>query len=426
MPKDILLVEDSVTMAKITKDILEKAGYNVTLAENGQDGLGKLNGYTPNLIITDVDMPLMDGYEFTRRVRASKEYNRIPIIILTSRDKVADIVQGLESGADNFLKKPYKPQELQSLVSTFFEIKEKCNLDSIGDLDGRIPNKKQIYKLLIETSNELEKTKCELEEYSKNLEQMVKDRTCELEKAYEDLKELDAVKMDIISNVSHELKTPLTIIKFCLEESLEETDDEDRNSLLKKALKNVTRQHEIINDLIEIAMVEKENVQENMDIENINLNSLVEEVLDFKDDVIKKNEINIKIAVDKKIEVYGNRSKMRRVFINILDNAIKFNQKSGVVKIEGNKVFNKILVAIEDTGIGIKKSDLARIFDPLTQLDPSASRRYEGAGNGLTVAKKIIEIHGGKIWVESWVGEGSKFYFTLPVRRKSQEILLTD
>jgi signal transduction histidine kinase len=129
-----------------------------------------------------------------------------------------------------------------------------------------------------------------------------------------------------------------------------------------------------------------------------------------------QNEVEIKTSIQKDLpKVRASEEELKHVFLNLLDNAIKFNKRGGEVLIKARKKDGYIEVSVEDTGIGIAEDQLEKIFEPLTQLDPTTKRRYGGTGMGLTIAKRIVEMHGGKIFVESELERGSKFIFTLPV-----------
>jgi len=145
---------------------------------------------------------------------------------------------------------------------------------------------------------------------------------------------------------------------------------------------------------------------------------VISRALEAKEEFAQSKDVSIDVEINYRGEAFIDSPKLQRVLMNLIDNAIKFNRRDGKVKICVDKRNGELLFSVSDTGIGIPEDKLEEIFKPLTQLDPSSTRYYGGTGTGLAVAKKIIEAHGGKIWVESKPGEGSTFYFTIPLRSK--------
>ncbi len=232
--------------------------------------------------------------------------------------------------------------------------------------------------------------------------------------AYEKVKEADKVKSAILANVSHELKTPLTIALGMIDIAMDEKNDEERKNMLIKAKKSLLRQLKIIEDLIGLAQIEKGEFIRTISF--IRLDEIIEECIRELKEKATEKEIKI-IALLTPIRVSVDRVEIKHAILNLLDNAIKFNKKGGKILITLRRKEKDIEVCIEDTGVGISKKHLKKIFEPFYQVDMSIRRKYGGTGLGLTIAKRIIELHGGKIRVESKVNKGSKFCFTLPIVR---------
>lgn len=239
---------------------------------------------------------------------------------------------------------------------------------------------------------------------SKNAEKKLKE-------AYEELKSLEELKSNIISNVSHELKTPITIMQGSIELIFEVEDPEEKKDLLDLFIGSIKKQEKIINDLLVIAQPGLNPEKIPQDLNDI-LNEVIKERIQFAE---KEGIIIQKRSEDDLPLVPLDRKKIFVVLENLLDNAIKFNRKNGGVTIQALMKDNHIEISVEDSGIGIDVENENKIFTPLTQLDPSSRRKFGGTGSGLAVAKKIVESHGGKIWVKSRPGEGTTFYFTLPI-----------
>jgi signal transduction histidine kinase len=192
---------------------------------------------------------------------------------------------------------------------------------------------------------------------------------------------------------------------------MEEEDPEARNELLKKAVKALARQNDVIEDLITISRIQKKEIK--LDLKITNLVDIIKRCIKDKEELASKK--NVKITLEYKEIPYINADEkyLRHAILDLLDNAIKFNRDGGKVWIKVERKNSEVEVIIKDTGIGIPVDKLEEIFKPLTQLDPSTTRKYGGTGMGLTITKRIIELHGGTIKVKSKIGQGSEFSFSL-------------
>jgi PAS domain S-box-containing protein len=234
--------------------------------------------------------------------------------------------------------------------------------------------------------------------------------------AYKELKTIDEVKTNIIANVSHELRTPLTIASTAIGMAMNEEDKDERLKLLKMANNAFNRQNRIIGNLIEVARVQKKEFV--LNIEDINISEVATLAVWELKPTARDKGIQIGLDLLPDIVVKADFEEIKHVFLNLLDNAIKFTGKGGRVKVSAEIKGGMAEVSVEDTGIGIPEEFHDKIFDRLYQVDATPTRRFEGTGMGLAVAKEIVEAHGGAIWVESEVGKGSRFVFTLPMPEK--------
>jgi PAS domain S-box-containing protein len=237
-----------------------------------------------------------------------------------------------------------------------------------------------------------------------------------LEKAYDELKTLDVLKTDIISNVSHELRTPITIAKGALEFAQDEEDMERRNKLLKLAMDALKRQNRIVGDLIEAASADRGKRKVELTI--VDLTHIITLVSSGVKPAVTKNKIKMDVRLQEDLPlVKADAKELMHVFRNLISNAIKFNREGGEIVVEAGEKEGVAEVCVSDTGIGIPEDKLDKIFDRLYQIDPSSTRAYGGTGMGLAIARGIVEAHGGRITVESELGKGSRFCFTLPIAR---------
>lgn len=234
----------------------------------------------------------------------------------------------------------------------------------------------------------------------------------ERKRAYEELKSIERLKSNVIANVSHELKTPITIMEASLELAAESEDQSEREGLIETCLRALKRQEGIIDDLLAIG--EMRNIKPHKEPEN--LGNLIEEIIHQKIKFAEGRGIKIEAWISPGLESIDiDIKKIRHVLGNLIENAIKFNEDNGKITIKAEKKDDSVEISVSDTGIGIREEDMGKIFQPLTQLDPSTKRKYGGTGTGLSVGKTIVEAHGGKIWVASKFGQGSTFHFILPI-----------
>ena len=240
----------------------------------------------------------------------------------------------------------------------------------------------------------------------------------DLKRAYNDLKTLEKMKDEFLSNISHELKTPLTSIKSA-QELLMEAVEGDQRELITIIDRNVDRLDALIGDIL--CYTDMQQLPLELKKEELDLSRMIDTAVKVLSMKAFDMEVTIDTTVNEGLKVYGDKKSVYKVMFSLLDNAIKFNKKGGLVTLEGMKLDEgRIRVTISDTGIGVPKERQNKIFDRFYQLDGSTKRKYPGAGMGLSLAKAIVEKHSGKIWVESEVGKGSKFIFEIPKDGETQ------
>jgi PAS domain S-box-containing protein len=234
-----------------------------------------------------------------------------------------------------------------------------------------------------------------------------------IKKAEELLKEMDRRKSAFVANVSHEFKNPLAIIRESLIQVLQRLAGEinvKQERLLENAKNNIERLIRLVTDLLDISKIEAGKIE--LRREMVKIGSLVEEIIEDNNIWISKKQLTVKKDIPQNIGLlWADKDKLTEVIINLLGNAIKYTFFGGniTIKLKGTK--NEIRFEISDSGPGIAKKDFDKLFDKFERL---TVERQEGTGLGLSIAKDIIELHRGKIWMESELGKGSKFVFTLP------------
>jgi signal transduction histidine kinase len=248
-----------------------------------------------------------------------------------------------------------------------------------------------------------------------------KKRAEELAKAYDELQALDRLQQEFVQNVSHELRTPLTFIKsyveLILEEAMGELNESQRNSLQLVA-RRADAMTRLIHNILSLQQVEMEPLQP----ASVSLAEVATTVLESAEAAATKADIVLKAEIPETLPlVWADRSYLEQVFDNILGNAIKFSPDGGKITVCIKEEGEYLRVAVSDTGIGIPSDQLERIFERFYQVNGSPTRRFGGTGLGLALVKKTIEAHGGEVWAESQEGQGSTFFFILPILRDGEE-----
>ncbi len=247
------------------------------------------------------------------------------------------------------------------------------------------------------------------------LERRVEQRTRELTRAVEELKRVSKRKSDFVSAVSHELRTPLTSIKgyasILLSKSLGEIP-----LPIQERLKKINRHSDelvhMINDLLDISRLESGRTT--LKRQPHNLKELVDSIIDLLSMQIKNKSLTLSVDIPPDIKVLVDRSQVERVFVNLIGNAIKFTPEKGTICLRAKLINDSVQVDVIDTGIGIPKEARETIFEEFYRVDNPINEKVKGTGLGLSLVKNIIEVHRGRIWVESQLGVGSTFSFLLP------------
>ncbi|WP_094227299.1 PAS domain-containing sensor histidine kinase [Methanolobus psychrotolerans] len=224
-------------------------------------------------------------------------------------------------------------------------------------------------------------------------------------------------KRQFLSNVSHELRTPLNLIigySDLLYEDYAGTTNEGQKQYLDIIKRSGNRLLLLINSMIELSSIEEGNIR--IDIKEFSAPVIIKDIENSTLPMAKKKQINLEFELDENIEtIHADKNKIKTILYNLINNAIKFTPENGDIKISISKDEKMLKVSVKDTGIGIEKYDMDKLFQPFTQIDSSLSRKFEGAGLGLMIVKEFVEMHCGNIQVESEINKGSNFTFVIPL-----------
>ncbi|HJR77178.1 MAG TPA: ATP-binding protein [Nitrospiraceae bacterium] len=375
----ILIADDNADMRAYLVRLLADE-YRVISAYDGADALEKTRRAAPSLVVTDIMMPVMSGHDLLKAIRCDDALRTIPVILLTARAGTEARVESLEAGADDYVSKPFNEEELHA----------------------RIKNQLRIHR----QEQELEAKATQLQElYS------------QLEGTNAELRKLSLRKSELVSIVSHDLRTPLAAIDGFVENLMDEiagplTDKQRR--YLDRIKNNIGRLVRMINDLLDLSKIEAGTLR--LELKPFAIAELVETVAENLRGLAKKKGISLPgISVEKSLLIRGDPDRLTQVLTNLIQNACKFTPAGGEVRLEvmtDEPGFASVCVA--DTGCGIPLAEAARVFEKFYRGTASHGEA-RGAGLGLAIAKHLVELHQGRIWVDSTPGQGSRFCFTIPL-----------
>lgn len=401
---DILVVDDTLANLKVLTTLLDEAGYHVRPVNNGSLALQAVHASPPDIILLDIRMPEMDGYEVCRELKEDDKTQDIPIIFVSAQHDIQDKLKAFEAGGVDYITKPFQLEEVRIRVET------QLNL-----LNFRRRDQEHI-KLLAKENAVRKEVERELRKYQEKLEDLVVERTADLEKALEQERNMRAqlIHADrlasmgrLSASVAHEIKNPMQSILGCLGLA-EEAVDEGRNAdkyffVARDAVHRVTNILGRMRDLNRPS----EDTRRTADI-----NQVIEQVVSLIEKHFKDSQVEI--AWDKKEDlpdIWMMPDQINQVFLNLLLNARDAMPNGGSVFIQTRetKAPDGVQIDFIDEGIGIKQADLERIFEPFF------TTKEEGTGLGLAISFGIIEHHNGRISVESQAKMGSKFSVWLPI-----------
>ena len=393
----ISIVDDNPSNLKVLYTYLKSAGFEVLVAEDGATGIEVIEHSHPELILLDVMMPGIDGFEVCRRLKANAETKDIPVIFLTALSETINKVKGFEVGGVDYITQPIENEEVVARVRTHLIMMrmQKRLQKQNQKLQTEIERRKQI-------ENKLQSSKQLLQQNNDNLEQTVADRTAELSSSNHDLEQFAYI-------ASHDLRQPLRKIRMCTEYLAEDYSDcfDDRaESYMGYITKSIDRMYLLIDDLLTYSRVGKPK----KDDRAVDLNTVIEDCLE--DLSIAIEDTNATINYSKLPIIETNPREVRQLFQNLIANALKFTRgKDPQINITATEQGNRWLFSVADNGIGIEPQYSDKIFQMFQRLHND--EEYEGTGIGLAICHKIVNSRGGEIWVESQPGEGSTFHFTL-------------
>lgn len=435
----ILVVDDSPTQMEAARGVLERNGYEVHTARTGEEALELVLSRRFDLVLSDVVMPGLTGYDLCRRIKREVA-EPPPVVLLTTLSDPRDIVRGVECGADNYITKPYQPAQLADRIRHVIDnhrLRDQASaggpvsVNFLGETYSIESDPPQILALLLSSFEELIRTNAALQESKQQLaaahERELRREQDARAQAEADMHRLEALKQkaeaatrlrdEVLATVSHDLKNPLGTIytSSALLLEMEMSPDAQRRQL-EIIRRTATRMDRLIQDLLDVSRMEAGRFSVEPKAEPAS--SLMVEAKDLLGSIAEARGITLEIEQPPAdLVVRADRNRVLQVFSNLIGNALKFTADGGRVTVRATATADHVSFVVEDTGIGIPDDALARIFDRFWHGGEGG-----GSGLGLAIAKGIVEAHGGEIRAESGAG-GSRFTFTLPVAAVGEHVV---
>lgn len=361
----LLVVDDNVNNIQVVGSILKEAGYKLAIAKDGKTALRLALQMAPDLILLDIMMPEMDGYEVCRHLKNDSSTASIPVIFLTAKSETDDIVKAFETGGIDYITKPFKKEEL-----------------------------------LVRVKNHLELVA------SKKIIEWQKD----------ELAILNASKDQLFSIISHDLRSPLGAIKSFLNifsvsnKTFTKADIDEIVALLKQ---NVDQTYSLLDNLLMWARSQQDAIE--MKKVSLGLKALVDSSVVLLKELAVAKQIELLNLVPENMLAFADENMLNTIVRNLISNAIKFTESKGKIICEAKFEETVIRISVTDTGIGMPKEIAEGIFDQHSYNTHYGTAGEKGSGLGLKLCSTFVQMHGGEITVDSIEGEGTVFSFTLPL-----------
>lgn len=375
----ILVIDDELGIREGCRRVLAPLGYSVEVAENGAEGLRKVREWSPDLVLLDVMMPDITGIDLLEPIHAHDP--DIVCIIITGYATIELAVQAVKRGAYDFISKPFSADTLMLAVHQGLERR----------------------RLVLE---------------SKRM-QALEAEAQELARAKEELERLDKMKSAFMLTVAHELRAPVAAIQGYLRLILDGYADPDKQrEMLERSDQRASELLALIEDLLALARVKDAAPEEKR--APVPVGDVLKQVAELLQVEAAKKHIAFSVQAGANPTVLATRDHIRQLWTNLISNAIRYTPDGGRVSVSLNVRGDAVEGVVEDTGIGIAEEDLPRIFDEFYRTRMAKEMVSGGTGLGLPIVKRIVETYGGSIGVESEVGKGTRFTFTLPLYVEAQ------
>lgn len=375
----ILIVDDIGENLQVLGNILSKEGFDTSFALDGKQALSIIEDTLPDLILLDISMPIMDGFEVCGILKRGERTRNIPIIFLTAKTEIDNMVHGFSLGADDYVTKPFNTLELLARVRAHVELKRSKDI-------------------IVEQNTKLSILVDQLSANNKELNKLI------------------ASKDKFFSIIAHDLKGPVgnlnSFLSFMTEnyDSISKEEFRQDIRLLEKSSQKIK---DLLENLLTWARSQKGDIQYKP--ENFSISQIVQATILLLESTANHKKISLLNKTVDNLRGYFDYQMITTVIRNLVSNAIKYSLESGTITISGREFENTIEIIVQDTGIGMSPTTASNLFKiDVKHFSTEGTHGEKGTGLGLILCKEFIDKHSGKIWVESEVGKGSKFIFSIP------------
>lgn len=368
----ILLADDNADMRDYVSRLLSDR-YEVVAVADGQAAWNAIQERVPDLVLSDVMMPVLDGFELLRRIRANPATQEIPVVLLSARAGEEARIEGLEATADDYIVKPFSARELLATVDA----------------------------------------------HRKTIDIRRESREAEL-RLVEQLREQDQRKDEFLATLAHELRNPLAPIRNGLELIRLSNNDpavvEKATTIMRRQIEQMVR---LVDDLLDVARISRNKLE--LRREQVNFETVVHNAVETSRPMLAAAENDLQISLPAEpVWLEADPVRLAQVFSNLLNNAAKYSERGGRISLVATQTGDELTVRVSDTGIGIEPAKLSQIFGMFVQLEALDQQVRSGLGVGLTLVQRLIEMHGGSIEAHSeGQGKGSEFIVRLPALKQA-------